>query len=47
VGEKEVLQKRLAALETRDKEREDRLARIESKLGKSTAQTAIASLRQP
>ncbi len=45
-SEKAALQKRLAALETRDQEREDRLARIESDLEKVSAHASYASLNQ-
>jgi hypothetical protein len=47
LAEKEALLKHLAAIEARDQEREDRLARLESSLDKNANQAAYASVHQP
>jgi hypothetical protein len=47
LAEKEMLRKHLAALESRDQEREDRLARIESSLDKNATHAAYVVIHQP
>jgi hypothetical protein len=47
LAERETLLKRLADLEARDEAREDRLARLESSLGKASARVTYSSLKQP
>ena len=47
IAEKETLLKHLAALEARDQEREDRLARLESSLEKNSSPANYASRNQP